>query len=207
MTQCRPPGFVDTPAVRPLYSLPEVHARVSIVHRACPVLISSVEVMRGLHRSAHQRPDPLSPGAPGGGRRRADRGDRHPGGAPPGPRSGPRSRRGGSAGRPAGLPDHGLRQVQVRARRPPEGSPQEAVAERPQGDQVPAEDRPARLRHEEGPRRAVPQGRQQGQGHDHVPRARDGAHASSVARSSTVSSATWARRSSWSPCPSRKGAT
>ena len=30
---------------------------------------------------------------------------------------------------------------------------------RPEGDQVPAQDRPARLRHEEGPRRAVPQGR------------------------------------------------
>ena len=68
---------------------------------------------------------------------------------------------------------HGLREVQVRSRRPSEGSPQEAVAERPQGDQVPPQDRP-RLRHEEGSRRAVPQGRQQGQGHD--PGSRDGPH-------------------------------
>ena len=45
-----------------------------------------------------------------------------------------------------------------------------------QGDQVPPQDRPARLRHEEGPRRAVPERAGQGQGHDHVPRARDGAH-------------------------------
>ena len=49
----------------------------------------------------------------------------------------------------------------------------------------PPQDRP-RLRHEEGPRRAVPQGRQQGQGHDHVPRSRDGPH-ELVARSSNAS--------------------
>ena len=42
------------------------------------------------------------------------------------------------------------------------------------GDQVPAEDRAARLRHQEGPRRALPQGARQGQGDDHVPRPRDG---------------------------------
>ena len=52
------------------------------------------------------------------------------------------------------------------------GSPQEPGQHGHQGDQAPAEDRPARLRHQEGPRRAVPQGRRQGQGDDHVPRAR-----------------------------------
>ena len=39
-----------------------------------------------------------------------------------------------------------------------------------QGDEAPAEDRHPRLRDQEGPRRALPQGRRQGQGHDHVPR-------------------------------------
>src|SRR6187455_1347831 len=34
---------------------------------------------------------------------------------------------------------------------------------------APAQDRPARLRDEEGPGRAVPAGGGQGQGHDHVP--------------------------------------
>ena len=52
------------------------------------------------------------------------------------------------------------------------GSPQEPGQHRHQGDQAPPEDRPARLRHQEGPRRAVPQGRRQGQGDDHVPRPR-----------------------------------
>ena len=43
---------------------------------------------------------------------------------------------------------------------------------RHQGDAAPAQDRPARLRDQEGPRRALPQGRAQGQDHHHVPRPR-----------------------------------
>src|SRR3990170_4061704 len=97
-------------------------------------------------------------------------------GAPDGPRSRSRSGGGGAAGEPSGMPDHGLRQVQVRAGYPAEGSPQEAVQDRGQGDQVPPEDRSARLRHEEGARRPVPDGGRAGQGDHHVPRARDGPH-------------------------------
>src|SRR6185436_8055300 len=59
---------------------------------------------------------------------------------------------------------------------PAEGSPQETGPDRGQGDQVPSEDRSARLRHQEGSRRAVPPYRRAGQGDHHVPRARDGPH-------------------------------
>ena len=46
------------------------------------------------------------------------------------------------------------------------------VAHGHQGDEAPAEDRPARLRDQEGSRRPVPQAGRQGQDHDHVPRSR-----------------------------------
>ena len=77
--------------------------------------------------------------------------------------------------RPAGLPDHGLRQVQVRAGAEGEAGAQAPDQGRDQRDQVPAQDRQARLRDQEEARRALPGCGRQGQGHDHVPRSRDGA--------------------------------
>ena len=52
--------------------------------------------------------------------------------------------------------------------------PAEAVADRPEGDQVPPQDRPARLRHQEGPVRFL-NGGTRSRSH-HVPWTRDGAH-------------------------------
>ena len=97
---------------------------------ARPVLVFRKEVMRGLSRSEDQRQDQVSTGSSGRGRRGADRGGRHPGRSETGSGARPGSRRGRAAGRSAGVQDHGLRQVQVRTRHPPEGGPQEAVADR-----------------------------------------------------------------------------
>ena len=104
--------------------------------------------------------------------------------------AGPRSRRGGRPGRSARLPDHGLRQVQVRAGPTAEGSSQEAVADRRQRDEDAAEDRPARLRNEEGSRRSVPAPGCEGEGHDHVPGPRDGSPGPGPASCSTGSPTT-----------------
>ena len=110
-------------------------------------------------RTPYQRAHPRSRGQAGRPRRRAgrDRCDRRR--APAGPGSRPRPGRGRADGAAAGLQAHGLRQVQVRVRAEGQGIAQEPGADGHQGDQAPAEDRPARLRHQEGPRRAVPQGR------------------------------------------------
>ena len=74
--------------------------------------------------------------------------------------------------RPPVCPRARLLEVQVRAGPEAEGRAQAPAADHDPRDQVPPEDRGRRLRHEEGPRRALPQAQGQGQGHDHVPRAR-----------------------------------
>ena len=71
-------AFVDTLGSDAYTSRPEVHNTCVRHAPGLPGARSSVGGDAGLHRSANQRPDPLSPGAPGGGRRPADRGDRHP---------------------------------------------------------------------------------------------------------------------------------
>ena len=121
-------------------------------------------------RATHQRPHPGSRGAVGRPERRAGRHRPRRGRAAPCRRGRPRPRRGGTDGEAAGRQAHGLRQVQVRSRHEGTRSTQEPGQHGHQGDQAPPEDRPARLRHQEGPRRAVPQGWRQGQGDDHVPR-------------------------------------
>ncbi|CAA9342096.1 MAG: Translation initiation factor 3, partial [uncultured Nocardioidaceae bacterium] len=108
--------------------------------------------------------------------RRTQRRDRrhrpHRGRPAPRPGSRPRPRRGRTDGAPAGLQAHGLRQVQVRERAEgPRGAPEPDQRDH-QGDEAPPEDRLARLRDQEGSRRAVPQGGRQGEDHDHVPRPR-----------------------------------
>ena len=55
------------------------------------------------------------------------------------------------------------------------------------------EDRQARLRDQEEARHALPRARRQGQGHDHVPRSRDGARGASVWTSSRGSRTSSAR--------------
>ena len=87
---------------------------------------------------------------------------------PPGRR--PRPCRGGCRRPPARVPHHGLRQVAVRAGAEGQAGPAPPEHDHHQGDQVPAQDRPARLRDQEGSRRAVPAPPRQGQDHDHVPR-------------------------------------
>jgi translation initiation factor IF-3 len=69
----------------------------------------------------------------------------------------------------AGVQAHGLRQVQVRERTQGPRSTAQPAADRHQGNEASAEDRPARLRDQKGSRGAVPQGGRQGQGDDHVP--------------------------------------
>ena len=78
----------------------------------------------------------------------------------------------GPRGPPAGVPGARLLQVQVRAGPEAQASAQAPAADNDPRDQVPPQDRPARLRHQEAPRRALPQAQGQGQGHDHVPRSR-----------------------------------
>src|SRR5205085_1010967 len=66
-------------------------------------------------------------------------------------------------------PHHGLREVQVRASQ--DGSPgqEEAARHPPQGSEVPAGNRRARLHDQDTPRARVSAGRKQGQGDTHVP--------------------------------------
>ena len=75
--------------------------------------------------------------------------------------AGARSRpgRGGPRGPPARLPRARLLEVQVRAGAEAEGGAQASAADHDPRDQVPSEDRAERLRHQEGPRRAVPLGK------------------------------------------------
>ncbi len=126
----------------------------------------------GHQRTAHQRQDPRARGAPGRPRGRAGRNRQARGRAEACPGGGSRPRRGRARLAPARRQTDGLREVQVRGRgQGPRGAPQ-PVEHRRQGDPVPAQDRPARLRDEEGPRGPLPQGGRQGQGDDHVPRPR-----------------------------------
>ena len=74
--------------------------------------------------------------------------------------------------RPPVTPHPRLLEVQVRAGPEAEAGAQAPAADHDPRDQVPPEDRRARLRDEEGPRRALPAPQGQGQDHDHVPRAR-----------------------------------
>ena len=85
----------------------------------------------------------------------------------------PRPRRGGAGRESARLPCHGLRQVPLRPGAEAEAGAQAPEHDHDQGDQAPPEDRSPRLRHEEGPCRTLLAPARQGQGHDHVPRARD----------------------------------
>ena len=94
----------------------------------------------------------------------------------------PRPRRGRDQAEPAGLPDHGLRQVQVRGGAEGQGVPRKSTNVADQGDEVPAQDRRRRLRHQDPQGRAVPRRGPQGEGHDHVPRPRDGSTPSSGKR-------------------------
>ncbi len=123
-------------------------------------------------RASHQRPHSGSRSAVGWPQRRTGRHRARRRRAASGRRGRPRPRRGGPDGQASGRQAHGLRQVQVRSGTEGARSPQEPGQHGHQGDQAPPEDRPARLRHQEGPRRALPQGRRQGQGDDHVPRPR-----------------------------------
>ena len=126
-------------------------------------------------RRPHQRPHPRSPSPPDRCRRfparceAASRSAEH--------RSGVRARsgRGRRQGRPAGLQDHGLRQVQVRARPAAQGIAAESDERHHQRDEVPAQDRRPRLRDQDEARRALLGRRVEGQAHDHVPGSRDGA--------------------------------
>ena len=74
--------------------------------------------------------------------------------------------------RPPVYPHPRLLEVQVRAGPEGQAGAQAPAADHGARDQVPPEDRRARLRHQEAPRRALPAPQGQGQDHDHVPRAR-----------------------------------
>ena len=65
------------------------------------------------------------------------------------PEARPRPRRGGADGQPAGVPDHGLREVPVRGGPEGQGAAQEVDQRLGEGSQVPAEDRQGRLRHQD----------------------------------------------------------
>ena len=83
-----------------------------------------------------------------------------------------RPRRGRARGAPAGVPGARLLQVQVRAGPEAQAGAQAPAADHDSRDQVPPQDRPARLRHQEAPRGALSAPQGQGEDHDHVPRAR-----------------------------------
>ncbi|CAA9539992.1 MAG: Translation initiation factor 3, partial [uncultured Thermoleophilia bacterium] len=121
------------------------------------------------HQRGHSRPA----GAADRRRRRADRHQEPRRGARVRLGEEPRPGRGRSRGPSARLPGDGLLEVQVRAGAEGEAGAQAPEHHHDQGDQAAAEGRPARLRDEEGPRRPLPAEPRQGQGHDHVPRARD----------------------------------
>ena len=123
-------------------------------------------------RASYQRSHPGPGSAVGWPQRRAGRHCPRRGCPAPRRRSRPRPGRGGPHGQAAGRQAHGLRQIQVRSRHEGPRSAQEPGQHGHQGDQAPSQDRPARLRHQEGPRRPVPGRRRQGQGDDHVPRSR-----------------------------------
>ncbi len=147
-----------------------------LAHRAARGLLSSQGRRRDdegapHHRTPHQRAHSGPRGALGRAQRRAGRHRARRGRAASGRRGRPRPRRGRTDGQAASRQAHGLRQVQVRASHEGSRGPQEPGQHGHQGDQAPPQDRPPRLRHQEGPRGAVPQGRGQGQGDDHVPRA------------------------------------
>ena len=157
---------VPTPCGAPLDGPPHHHAS------AGPEKVRPATA--GARHHPHQRAHPRARGPPHRRERPAGRDHEDERGAPVRrePRPGP------GRGRPrrqaARLPRAGLLEVQVRADPEAEGRAQAPAADQHPRDQVPAEDRAARLRHQEGPRRALPQRPRQGQGHDHVPRARDG---------------------------------
>ena len=75
--------------------------------------------------------------------------------------------------RAPGLQDHGLRQVEVRGGPQEEGGAQEPGAHAAQGGEVPREHRRGRLPAQDAQHPGVPRGRQHGQAHADVPRARE----------------------------------
>ena len=86
----------------------------------------------------------------------------------------PRPGRGRRRLEAAGHPPARLLEVQIRAGAEAEAGAQAPAAGQHPRNQAAAEDRAARLQHQEGPRRALPPTRRQGQNHDHVPRPRAG---------------------------------
>ena len=194
-------------ACRPLYSLARSASHVCPPCAGPPGACYSTEVMRGLNRSAHKRPDPFRPGAPGGGRR---------------PQIGVVSTQ--DALRQARELDLDLVEVapqanppvcrimdygkfkyerdvrQKEARKKQSRSGLKEIKFRPKID-------PHDYATKKGHVERFLQGREQGQGDDHVPRARDGAHGPGSQDPRSAGRTTSASPSSWSRCRSRRGAT
>ena len=123
-------------------------------------------------RAQDQRPHPRTRRAPGGPRRPTARDTPVAGSPGHRPTARPGSGRSRTAGQPTRLPHHGLRQVQVRRGAEGQGVQAQDHERRDQGDEVPAEDRSRRLRHQDPAGPQVPERGPQGQGHDHVPGSR-----------------------------------
>ena len=121
---------------------------------------------------SYQRADPRTRGSPDRRERRAGRHRPDPRRPRARPRERPRPGRGLPDIEAARLPDPRLLEVQVRAGAEGQAGPQApAAGERPR-DQASSEDRPARLRDQARPCRALPEATGQGQGDNHVPRPR-----------------------------------
>ena len=96
-------------------------------------------------------------------------GDRHR------PGEGARPRRDLADGDTARVPHHGLRAIPLPGAETQPGGPQESEVDRAQGDQVPPEGGRARLQLQEAAHRTHRGRRRQGEGHNLLPGARDGA--------------------------------
>ena len=152
----------------------DTHTEQGDVTHCTGVSSHSRATTRDPRAAPHQRSHPRQGGPPHRTGRRSAGDHAGPRGAADGQRPRARPRRGGPDGQPAGVPDHGLRQVPVRGGPEGQGVPAQVVERVGQGGQVPAQDRSGRLRRQGPQGRPVHPRRAQGQGHAAVPGSRDG---------------------------------